>query len=191
VPPFDLGFVPPFTKDEPQRDPQGNRQVQRIPFDVTGSYAGCPVRGYAWSEMFVNWYGHEQHDPWYTGGSLPVVPTRCGDPVPPPPSNPPGNLNPAGDPVAPNPGGEACSAQNPGTTSCSYDATRAGGVSGNAGQPGGWTAVIKRPGQNQIVITSHGGYESYPCGTIRPGDHVDLSAQSGSGAFAGDPAICY
>src|SRR5205807_9402695 len=111
VPPFDLGFAPPFTKDEPQRDPQGNRLVQRIPFDVTGSYADCPVHGYAWSEMFVNWYGHEQTDPWYTGGSIPTVPGQCGDAVPAPPSGTPGDLNPPGEPITPNLGGESCGAQ--------------------------------------------------------------------------------
>lgn len=192
IPPFDLGFVPPFTKDEPQRDAQGNRVVQRIPFDVTGSYAGCPVHGYAWSEMFVNWYGHEQNDPWYTGGALPAVPSQCGAPVPPPPSGPPGNLNPSGQPITPDPGGEGCGVENPGTTTCSYDATHAAGLSGDAGQPGAWTVTITRPGQTDpIVITSHGGFESYPCGTIRPRDHVALTAQSGAGVFAGDPLVCY
>ena len=36
VPPFDLGFVPPFSKNEPRADPQGNRLVQRVPFNVSG-----------------------------------------------------------------------------------------------------------------------------------------------------------
>jgi hypothetical protein len=192
VPPFDLGFVPPFAKNEPQADPQGNRVAQRVPFDVTGSFGSCPVHGYAWSEMFVNWYGHEQHDPWYTGGSLPTVPAHCGDPVPPPPSGPPGNLNPAGQPVTPDLGGEACSAPSGSTDSCSFEATHAGGIGGNGSQPGGWTVTITRPGQAEpIVINSHGGYEAYPCGTIRPGDHVEATAQSGSDVYAGDPAICY
>jgi hypothetical protein len=192
VPPFDLGFVPPFAKNEPQADPQGNRMTQRIPFDVTGSYADCPVHGYAWSEMLDNWYGHEQSDPWYTGGSLPAVPSRCGDPVPPPPSGTPGNLNPAPQPATPNLGEESCGAKNPGTSTCTYDATHNGALGGDASQPGGWTATITRPGQSDpIVITSHGGWEQYPCGTIRPGDHVELTAQPGSEVSAGDPVVCY
>ena len=58
--------------------------------------------------------------------------------------------------------------------------------------PGGWTVTITRPGHvGPIVITSHGGYEAYPCGTVRTGDHVVATAQSGSSVYAGDPAICF
>jgi hypothetical protein len=189
VPPFDLGFVPPFSKNEPQADPQGNRLVQRVPFTVSGSYGDCPVHGFAWSELLVNWYGYEQRDPWFTGGGLPVVPGRCGQRVPPPPSGTPGNLNPPSDATgAPSISGEGCSAQNPGTSSCQYDAKQAGSVGGNGSNPGGWTVTITRPGHvGPIVISSHGGYEAYPCGAVRAGDHVVVTAQPGSNAFAGDP----
>jgi hypothetical protein len=189
VPPFDLGFVPPFSKDEPQADDHGNRLVQRVPFQVSGSYGGCPVHGFAWSELLVNWYGHEQNDPWFTGGSLPVVPRRCGQPVPAPPSGTPGNLNPpSGTAPPPAVGGEGCSAP----PTCEFDAAHAGGIGGNGNAPGGWTVTIRRPGRiDPIVISSHGGYEAYPCGTVRAGDHVTATASSGSSVFAGDPAICF
>jgi hypothetical protein len=193
VPPFDLGFVPPFSKDEPQADPQGNRLVQRVPFDVQGSYADCPVHGFGWSELLVNWYGHEQNDPWFTGGPLPVVPSRCGQRVPPPPSGTSGNLNPPSSNLAPpNVTGEGCSAPSSSTPSCEFDAKQAGGIGGGSNNPGDWTVTIRRPGQRDpIVISSHGGYESFPCGTVRPGDHVAATAKPGSEVFAGDPAICF
>src|SRR3954449_10042683 len=84
VPAFDLGFVPRPAKDELQGDGDDNRMVQRVPFDVCGSYGGCPVHGFAWSELITNWYGQEDQDPWYTGGRAPPVPARCGDdhPIP-------------------------------------------------------------------------------------------------------------
>ena len=66
VPPFDLGLAPPFTKAEPLPDEQNFRLTQRVPFDVTGSYAGCPVDGFAWSELLTNWYMWEDQDPWFT-----------------------------------------------------------------------------------------------------------------------------
>src|SRR5205807_2011132 len=85
-PPFDVGFSPQFGVDEPAQDDRGNAQIQRVPFAVSGAYAGCPVHGFAWSELIVNWYGHESDDPWYTGGAPPKTPPRCaGRPVPPPP----------------------------------------------------------------------------------------------------------
>ena len=62
-PAFDLGFNPEWAKDEPAQDAAGNGQTQRIPFAVGGSYGGCPVNGFAWSELIVNWYGHEADDP--------------------------------------------------------------------------------------------------------------------------------
>ena len=37
--------------------------TQRVPFDARGSYDGCPVRGFGWSELIINWYGHEEPRP--------------------------------------------------------------------------------------------------------------------------------
>jgi hypothetical protein len=195
VPPFDLGFVPPFSKSEPKADGHGNRLTQRVPFDVTGSYDGCPVDGFAWSEELQSWYGWDDQDPWWTGGPLPATPKRCSKHLPPPPSGTAGNLNPAPSATgAPDPAPEQCSASDPDTPRCAYTAAHAGGLSGHSDEPGGWTVTIARPKRAEpYVVTSHGGYELYACGTVRPGDRVTLTAKGGSGAnvFAGNPGICY
>ena len=109
--------------------------------------------------------------------------------MPAPPSGTPGNLNPPSQAAAPpSVAGEGCSAP----PTCVFDAAHAGGIGGNGNAPGGWTVTIRRPGRlDRIVISSHGGYEAYPCGTVRAGDHVTASAGSGSSVFAGDPAICF
>jgi hypothetical protein len=193
VPPFDLGLVPPFDKTEPQEDDRGNRLTQRVPFNIDGSYAGCPVHGFGWSELLVNWHGWENRDPWFTGGSLPPVPDHCGQSLPPPPSGTPGNLNPPPSWGAnPNIDPEGCSAGGPGAPTCAYDAKGAGGLGGTAPEPGGWTVTITRPGRAQpIVIRSHGGYEASVCGTIRAGDHVEAKGSPDGGVFVGNPGICY
>src|SRR4051812_32568487 len=192
VPPFDLGLKPQLAKDEPALGPTGTGLTQRVAFDAAGSYAGCPVRGFGYGELIVNWYDRESADPWYTGGGLPAVPSRCETHPPAPPSGTPGNLNPPPDPSPPpsiNP--EACSAGAPDPPTCTLDATSQGGVSGYGAEPGGWKATITRPGlADPIVVTSFGGYEEYTCGTVKPGDHVVVTTQPGSSASAGNPGTC-
>jgi hypothetical protein len=191
VPAFDLGFVPRPAKDEPLGDGDDNRLVQRVPFDVAGSYGGCPVHGFAWSELITNWYGQEEQDPWFTGGRLPPVPASCHDPrsIPwgtpqktTPPSDPPPNTDTTG-----------CSAGNPGTPSCEYDAPTAGGIGASANKTGDWTITIRRPGRpDPIVLRGHAGYEIWPCGSIRKGDHVSARADApGAEVYAGNPGFCF
>jgi hypothetical protein len=191
VPPFDLGLVSPFAKDEPLADERNNRLTQRVPFDVNGSYAGCPVDGFAWSELLTNWDGWEDRDPWYTGGELPKTPKRCGAKVPPPPSGTPGELNPPAEtPAPPEIRTDNCKAddQNP---RCEYDAQGDGGI-GATGDPHGWTVTIVRPGRAEpVVIHGHGGPQAYPCGTVRKGDHVVVEAKPGSSVTVGNPGICF
>jgi hypothetical protein len=193
VPPFDLGLTPQLGADEPKLGDDGTGLTQRIPFDAAGSYDGCPVHGFGFTELIINWYGREGRDPWWTGGSKPKVPAHCGAPVPAPPTGTPGNLNPPPSPdTPPNLHTESCSAGSPAPATCTYDATVMGGVSGYGAEPGGWTATITRPGQNDpIVIRSFGSYETYACGTVKPGDHVVVTAKPGSNAYAGNPGICF
>jgi hypothetical protein len=193
VPPFDLGLTPQFAKDAPKLDAAGTGLTQRISFDAAGSYGGCPVHGFGWTELIINWSGRESRDPWYTGGPLPPVPSHCVKHPPKPPTGTPGNLNPPPDPATPpSLTTESCQVGDPGTGTCRYDAKAMGGVSGYGAEPGGWTAKITRPGQaDPIVVTSFGGSELYACGTIKPGDHVELTAKPGSNAYAGNPGICY
>jgi hypothetical protein len=195
VPAFDLGFVPQFAKDEPQLDDRGNGQVQRVPFTVSGSYGGCPVNGFSWSELIVNWYGHEADDPWYTGGPPPATPSGCTGSSAVPAPNPPSPVSvgapgePSGPPVIQPEGG--CTVSNPGTPSCSYTATTYAGIGGYGADPGGWTVTITRPGlTSPLVVRSLGGPETYQCGTVRPGDHVVAEAKSGSYVSVGNPGIC-
>jgi hypothetical protein len=192
VPPFDLGLTPQFPQSDPQPDAEGNRLTQRVPYDAAGSYGGCPVRGFGWSELIIDWWGKEKQDPWYTGGKLPSVPSRCGSQPADPPGGESGDLSPdPGPDPPPHVAVESCPAGAPGPATCSYDATAEAGVSGYGAQPRGWTATITRPGQNEpIVVTSHGGAEVYTCGLIHPGDHVELTTKEGSSALAGDPAVC-
>jgi hypothetical protein len=185
VPPFDLGLVPPFAKDQPLADADGNRLAQRVPFDVAGSYGGCPVMGFAWSELLTNWYGQEDQDPWWTGGALPPVPARCGAALT-PPGTPQRTTAPPS--PAPNTTTDGCAAP----PDCRYDATSPGGVGGSANAGGDWTIEITRPGRpDPIVIRARSGFTSFPCGTVRPGDHVAVEAHaSGAEVFAGNPGFC-
>ena len=193
VPPFDLGFEPQWGKDAPALDDKGQGLRQRVPYDVAGSYGGCPAHGFAWSETIINWRGHESQDPWFTGGAPPAVPDACDPNLPPPPSGTFGNLAPPPDPQAApdvSPGG--CSAYNPGTPTCEYDATAPGGIGGYGNAPGGWTVTITNPGvPNAIVVKSFGGSELYACGTIHPGDHVVAHAEPGAWVSPGNPGICF
>jgi hypothetical protein len=191
VPPFDLGLAPPWGKDDPRPDEHNNRLTQRVPFEVSGSYAGCPVHGFAWSELLANWYGWEDRDPWFTGGKLPRTPKHCGDPVPPPPTGTAGELNPPAEPPdPPNLQLEECQA-NGDAPRCEYDPKGPGGIAGN-GDPDGWTVTITRAGRAEpIVIHGHGGPQAYPCGTVRAGDHVMVEAKPGSSVTVGNPGICF
>lgn len=193
VPPFDLGLVSPFDKNEPQGDERNNRLTQRVPFDVSGSYDGCPVRGFAWSELLANWYGWEERDPWYNpDGELPQTPKQCGEGVQQPPLGTTGVLSPPSEPVAPpDVRVEGCTADSS-TPRCEYVAEGSGSI-GARGDPGGWTVRIRRPGRaEQVVITGHGGQQFYPCGTVRPGDRVVAEADPGSSVTVGDPfGICF
>ena len=191
VPPFDLGLAPPFTKDEPLGDAANNRLTQRVPFDVTGSYDGCPVDGFAWSELLSNWYGWEERDPWANiGGRLPKTPKRCGAKVNQPPLATTGELNPPAEPLKPPQLlAEECAA-NESTPHCEYDPQGDGGIAAT-GDPYGWTVTIIRPGRPEpIVINGHGGWQAYPCGTVRAGDHVIADAKPGSSVTVGNPGIC-
>jgi hypothetical protein len=191
VPQFDLGLAPPFGKDDPQPDAHNNRLTQRVPFDVTGSYDGCPVNGFAWSELLANWYGWEDRDPWYSGGQLPKTPARCGAAVRQPPLAKTGELNPPAEaPEPPNLNIENCAADGA-TPRCEYDPKAPGGIAGS-GDPDGWTVTITRPGRSEpVVIHGHGGGQMYPCGTVRPGDHVVVEAKPGSSVTVGNPGICF
>ena len=190
VPPFDLGLVPPFAKAAPLPDDRNNRLTQRVPFDVSGSYAGCPVDGFAWSELLTNWDGWEDRDPWYTGGELPKTPKRCGAKVAPPPSGTPGELNPPAEkPAPPAIRVENCKADDQ-TPRCEFDPQGDGGI-GASGDPHGWKVTIVRPGRAEpVVIHGHGGPQAYPCGTVRRGDHVVVEAKPGSSVTVGNPGIC-
>ena len=192
VPAFDLGVVPQFAQSEPAADNKGNRLTQRVPFVAAGSYAGCPVHGFGWSELIINWYGHENDDPWFTGGDLPPVPAGCGRGHS--QAYPKARTRRAqrGEQPPPKFASEGCTAYNPGSTPrCEYDATVAGGVGGYGGEPGGWTVTITRRGRRPRVVTSFGGSETYACGTVLAGDHVVAEAKPGSGVVAGNPGICY
>jgi hypothetical protein len=191
VPAFDLGLTPQLAKDEPKLGDDGTGLTQRVPYDAAGSYGGCPVHGFGYSEVIVNWYRREARDPWWTGGAKPPVPSRCG-PAPAPPAGQPGDLSPPPTPdTPPNVAPEACHAGVPDPATCTLDAKAMGGVSGYGATPGGWTATITRPGLNDpIVIRSFGGFDMYTCGTIKPGDHVVVTTKPGSNASAGNPGTC-
>ncbi len=59
---------------------------------------------------------------------------------------------------------------------------------GMGAAPGDWTVTITRPGKPRpIVIKGFGGHQLYPCGAVRPGDHVVVSTKNGATAGAGNP----
>jgi hypothetical protein len=190
VPAFDLGVVPQL--DEPAVDDRGNGNTQRFAYLADGNYGGCPVHGFGWSELIIQWRGREEVDPWWTGGGLPKVPRKCGKP-PRPPAGQPGDLepNPGEAPppnISPDPG---CSA-GMGTPRCEYTATTPVGIEGYGAEPGGWTVTITpADGGGPIVIRSHGGNELYACGTARAGDRIVVEAEEGSNVSIGNPGICF
>jgi hypothetical protein len=187
IPSFDIGLAPHFEKNEPIEDARGNRNHQRVSFEASGVYGGCPVHGFGFSELIINWYGHESQDPWFTGGDPPRVPRRCTQrPVRP---NAPAATTPAADrdpQLAP----EGCQAVS--GTPCTYVATAHAGISGFGAEPGGWRVEITRAGEPAaIVVTSHGDWEFLACGAIRPGDSVTATADEGSFATVGNPGVCF
>jgi hypothetical protein len=190
VPAFDLGVVPQL--DEPAVDERGNGNTQRFAYLANGNYGGCPVRGFGWSELIIQWRGREDENPWWTGGGLPEVPERCGPP-PNPPRGQPGGMEP--DPgeypppnVSPDPG---CSAY-PGAPRCEYTTTTPVGIEGFGAEPGGWKVTITpADGGPPKVIESQGGNELYACGTGKRGDRIVAEAGEGSGVFIGNPGICF
>ena len=191
VPAFDLGLEPQWDIREPAVNPAGNGLTQRVPFSAPGSFDGCPIGGFGWSELIVNWYGYEKSDPWYTGGDLPGIPKRCG--AKPGPERDPARGDPSvGGPPSTNPGNsESCGAYNPGQPACEYVATSDGGISGYGSVPAGWTVRITRSGVAEpIDIPSLGGVQTYQCGTILPGDSVLVKAEPGSGVLVGNPGFC-
>jgi hypothetical protein len=192
VPPFDLGVTPPFPKSLPAVDERGNGPTQRIPFDVRGSWKGCPLEGFGWSELIVQWRGREDKDPWWTGGDVPPVPKRCGPPPKPRPAmTRPYEPEPAPE-APPNTTTEGCTAFGPAQPSCEYVASSVAGVGGTGGAPGGWKVEIFSPGKPvPRVLTAFSGYEMYACGTVRPGDRVVATAEPGSGVFVGNPGFCF
>ena len=191
VPAFDLGLEPEFGIREPAVNAAGDGPTQRIPYRATGSFAGCPIGGFGFSELIVNWYGNERRDPWYTGGDLPGIPKRCG--ARPGRERDPDRGDPSiGGPPSRNPNAaEACGSYNPGEPACEYVATSDGGISGYGSAPAGWTVTIARPGvANPIEIASLGGVQTYQCGTILPGDTVLVRSEPGSGVMVGNPGFC-
>ena len=193
VPPFDLGLAPPFTKDEPLGDAANNRLTQRVPFDVTGSYAGCPVDGFA----LVGAAGQLVR----LGGPRPVVHRRpaaedarsaAARRVKQPPWHKLGSFNPPTEPAKPPElRYEQCTADDA-TPRCEFDRVRATAASPRNGDPGSWTVTITRPGRPEpIVLGGHGGPQAYPCGTVRKGDRVVAKAKPGASVTVGNPGICF
>ncbi len=193
VPPFDLGLRPQLRRPEPAGDALGNRQSQRVPYLAEGRYGRCPIHGFGWSELIVNWYGQKAQDPWFTGGKRPKAPKKCRKGLPRPPEGTFGDLSPPAPPaLPPNLATESCSAINPGTPTCEYVAKHPAGIAGLGGGPGGWTVTIHRPGEPKpIVVPAFSGNEIYTCGAVMPGDRVVLEAQPGAGVVVGNPLICF
>ena len=193
IPPFDLGLEPQLGAEMPALDDDGNGLTQRVPFTARGHFGGCPVDGFGWSELIINWHGRTHLDPWFTGGELPAVPASCGsDAV----EGTAGNGRPFTPsfegPTPPDLRGEGCQAYNPGPSTCSYVATMANGIGGYASAPGGWRVTISRPGRpTPIVVNGFSGYTVYACGIIRAGDTVTATAAPGSGVMPGNPGLCF
>lgn len=94
---------------------------------------------------------------------------------------------PSADATAP----EGCGAFDTQIPECEYTATTNGGLGGYGAQPGGWKVTIVRKGwRRPLVVSSAGGMETYPCGTIMPGDKVTATSGPGSGVFVGNPGFC-
>ncbi len=86
---------------------------------------------------------------------------------------------------------EGCNAYDMISPECEYVAAEYGGLGGYGAEPGGWVVKIVRKGERRaLVIRSAGGFETYACGVVRPGDRVSASAGPGSGVFVGNPGIC-
>jgi hypothetical protein len=194
IPPFDLGIAPFVDKSDTFVDANGDGLNQRFALRIFGTWDRCPVDGAGWSEVIVNWTGHTDQDPWYTGGDLPDLPKKCtkqaevgtrnGNGLP---LTPKGEAPPRPDPTtAP----EGCSAGMGQPANCTFTATHEGGVGGYASEPGGWTVTIERAGRDPIVVHGFTGTTTYGCGIIQPGDVVHAEAGDGSSVNAGNPITC-
>jgi hypothetical protein len=195
VPPFDLGIVPFADKGDTFVDANGDGLNQRVALRIAGMWDRCPVDGAGWSELIVNWTGHTDQDPWYTGGDVPAVPANCtqdatvgasngnGKPLTPKPEPPP-----LPDPTTA-PEGCAAGMGQP-AASCDFTATHEGAIGGYASEPGGWIVTIERAGRDPIVVHGFTGTTTYGCGIIQPGDVVHAEASDGSYVSAGNPITC-
>ena len=195
IPPFDLGIEPFVNKSDTFVDADGNGLNQRFALRIFGTWDRCPVDGAGWSEIIVNWTGHTDQDPWYTGGNVPDVPPTCqpdaqvgarngnGRPL-----TPQGEAPPLPDPTTPPEGCSAGTGQP--APSCTFTATHEGGIGGYAAEPGGWTVTIERAGRDPIIVHGFTGATTYGCGIIQPGDVVHAEAGDGSYVSAGNPATC-
>ena len=194
VPAFDLGIEPFVDKSDTFVDADGNGLDQRFALRIFGTFDRCPVDGAGWSEVIVNWTGHTNDDPWYTGGTVPDVPSSCvpdagvgarngnGKPL-----TPTGEAPPLPDPTTPP---EGCSVGMGQPATCTFTATHEGGIGGYAAEPGGWTVTIERVGRDPIVVHGYTGMTTYGCGIIQPGDVVHVEAGDGSSVNAGNPITC-
>jgi hypothetical protein len=191
VPRFDIGLRPQIPKSEPALDDFGNGLMQRVPYLARGTYAGCPIKGFGWSESIVNYYGYEDDDPFFTGREMPRLPRRCksGRPADPPP--PPGDLDPPPNNPPLNTQTQGCVAMLD-QPKCVYTAREPGGIGGTGPAPKTWRVTIERPGRpGPLVIEGKAnGPEIYTCGTIRKGDRVTVTATAGAYVFAGNPGFC-
>lgn len=166
MPPFDLGLEPLFEIYEPAVNDEADGPTQRIPYKATGSYDGCPIGGYGFSELIINWYGYEGQDPWYTGGKLPGIPAECG--AEPGPERDPNRGDPSvGGPPSNNPNNaEACSAYNPAQPLRGGDG--ADQISGGAGdddlKSGNGTDHVRGGGGDDTITVRGGGFDRAYCG---------------------------
>ncbi|MGH2758562.1 MAG: hypothetical protein ACRDKJ_03255 [Actinomycetota bacterium] len=86
---------------------------------------------------------------------------------------------------------EGCNAYDVISPECGYTATEHGGLGGYGAEPGGWIVkIVRKTERKPTIVRSAGGFETYACGVVRPGDRVTASAGPGSGVFVGNPGIC-
>ena len=93
VPPFDLGVTPQFAQSTARRPTTtATARPSACRSTPPARYGGCPVRGFGWSELIINWYDKEGRDPWWTGGELAARARACGDATAAPPGGPQGDM---------------------------------------------------------------------------------------------------
>jgi hypothetical protein len=194
IPPFDLGIMPFADTRDTFVDANGDGLNQRVALRIAGMWDRCPVDGAGWSELIVNWTGHTDQDPWFTGGDVPDVPEGCTPDATVGARNGNGKpLTPMGEPPPlpdPTTAPEGCSAGMGQPVGCTFTATHEGAVGGYASEPGGWMVTIERAGRDPIVVRGFTGTTTYGCGIIQPGDVVHAEASDGSYVNAGNPITC-